>query len=491
MAVKAVEFPEKLTWLNTSGPLSIGELKGQVVLLHFWNLFSPECHGSVHEVVRLEEMFAGRPFSVIGIHSSRYGGAVRSVSVTSAIERFGIRHPVIIDNNFDLWNIYGISLWPSYIIIDSSGTVVGAVSGEGKMQALEKAIARALDDGAGNGTLASAPLPRAEAPARDSLLSFPGKLEFDRDRGHLFVSDTGHNRLIHLELQDVNAKVLNIFGSGDRGFSDGSADRASFSSPLGLSYARDTLYVADSGNHAVRAVTIPGGTVSTIAGTGKQGYLHTFNGNPLKISLNMPSDIANDGVYLYISMAGLNQVWQLDIENSYIGNLVGSGMEGMADRPFSNATLAKPCGLALRDRRLYIADSGTSSLRCADLSTSMVTTSIGVGLFDFGYVDGHFTDARMLHCQGLDTAGEKVFIADTFNSAVRYADLLGSIIRSVISDRQGSTFRVVPGRPGADPLFEPGDVVYYNGRLYIADTGNHRIRVYDMGRQTLEDLVIS
>ena len=467
-------------------------LKGQVVLLSFWNCFSPECPFAIREVGQLEEKYRGRPFIVIGIHSSRYGEAIGPASVESAIDRFGITHPVVIDNDLAIWNIYGISLWPSYVIIDAAGTVIGAVSGEGKKAALDRVIGKALDDGEKNSLLASAPLPVKARNRKETLLSYPGKLEIDRDRGHLFVSDTNHHRVLHLEIQgETGAKTLGAFGGNGPGFSDGKPGTAKFNSPMGLSFTGETLYVADTGNHAVRAIKIPGGGVSTIAGNGKTGYSNTYNGNPLRIALNAPYDIVNDGVYLYIAMAGLNQVWQIDIDNNYMSNLVGSGLESMLDGPFSNSTLAKPCGLALKGRLLYIADSGSSALRCADLSTNMLSTVIGAGLFEFGYEDGHFSDARMLHCLGVATAGEKVFVADTWNHAIRFADLMGTVIRSLISQKQESTYRITPDRPESRPLFEPGDVAYYNGRLYIADTGNHCIRVFDLGRLTLNDLVIS
>jgi len=492
MAVKAVEFPGKLKWLNTPEPLALENLRGHAVLLCFWNCFIPECIRAAVDVAEIVDKFRARPLVVIGVHSSRFGDAIGPESVASAALRLDMQYPVVMDDNLEVWNTYGISAWPSFIIIDAEGNVRGAVTGEGKKPALERVIGKALDDGENSGILADKPALFRKIPPPPSLLAFPGKIEIDREKGHIFISDTRHHRILHCALEgDSSARLLMGYGSGRAGFSDGRSSGASFNSPMGLALTGGSLYVADMGNHAVRAVDMKTGDVTTLAGNGRPGFSTTYNGTPLKIALNTPMDIASDGVYLYIAMAGLHQVWQLDIENNYISNLIGSGMESMIDGPFGNSSLAKPCGLTLKGKRLFIAEGNSSSLRCADLSTHRLTTLIGSGIFDFGYVDGHFSDARMLHCQGIESVGEKIFIADTYNHAVRYADLMGTVIRTLISRKTESTFRVIPDREGPMPLFEPGDVAYHNGKIYIADSGNHLVRVFDLGRQTLSDLDIA
>ncbi len=492
MAVKAVEFPVKLKWLNTPEPLSLETLRGHAVLLCFWNCFTPECLRAAAEVAELADRFKTRPLAIIGVHSSRFGEAIGPESVASSALRLGMQYPLVMDVNLEVWNAYGISAWPSFIIIDADSNVRGAVTGEGKMAALERALKAALDEGEKAGLLADKPARFHKIPGPPSLLAFPGKLEIDRKRGHIFISDTGHHRILQCALEgDSSAKLIMGYGSGRAGFSDGRSSGASFNSPMGLSLSGGTLYVADMENHAVRSVDMKTGAVTTLAGNGRPGFSASYNGTPLKIALNAPMDIVSDGANLYIAMAGLHQVWQLDIENNYISNFIGAGIESMIDGPFGNSGLAKPCGLSLRGNRLFIAEGNSSALRCADLSTHRLTTLIGIGIFDFGYVDGHFSDARMLHCQGIEAVGEKIFIADTYNNAVRYADLMGTVIYTLVSRKTESTFRTVPGPEGPLPLFEPGDVAYYNGKVYIADSGNHLIRVLDLGRQTLSVLDIT
>ena len=488
MSVKAIEFPGNISWLNSHSPLTLEDIKGQVVLLSFWSCLFTECREACHEVSGLINDYRDKPFTVIGVHSSPYGESIETRSIVASMERHGIRYPVIVDNDLAVWNNYGISQWPSYVIIDAEGSVIGAASGENKQSVLKRVISTALEDGEKKGILAQGPLPYEPPPPAEYLLSFPEKIEIDKEKGHLYVSDTSHHRILCLSLEGENrAEIISTIGSGSAGFSDGPSHSAEFNCPMGLSFSGGALYIADTSNHSVRRVD-PVGNVTTIAGNGKPGYAHNFNGNPLRTALNTPCDIVSDRVYLYIAMTGLNQIWRLDIDNNYISNLIGSGIGGMADGPYSTATLTKPLGLALKGNFLYIADSGASALRCADLRNCSVSTLAGAGIFDFGYIDGHFTDARMLHCQGLETAGEKLFIADTFNHSVRFAELTGNVIRSLISRKQESTYRI---RDDRDGLFEPGDLSYYNGKLYIADTGNHRIMVFDLAQGTLDKLKIS
>lgn len=490
MPLKAIEFPENSPWINTVNPLTLQDLKGNVVMLCFWNFFSTSCIRAMQDIHGIEETFSGRQFVMVFIHSSRFGGAIPAGHIALAALRHGIRFPVMIDDTLDAWNSYGVNDWPSYVIIDAEGTIMGSLSGEGKAERIVHAIERALEDGAHKNILLKSPPSFQSQPGPPSLLSFPGKIEIDREKGHLFVSDTGHDRVLHLSLEkDNTARIIAEYG-GRAGFSDGRTIRASFQSPMGLCLSGQTLFVADSENHAVRAIDLNTKEVTTIAGTGLSGFTPSYSGNPKRISLNMPMDTVVSGGYLFIAMAGLNQIWQFDLDNNYISNFIGSGLEGIFDGPFSASSLAKPCGMAIVDQTMYIADANSSAVRVADLKSHLLSTLIGKGLYSFGYLDGHFTDALMLHPTGIDAIKSRIFIADTYNNAIRFSEIPGTVIRSLIGPRPDSSLAIGKGSE-LEPLCEPNDVVYHNGKLYIADSGNHQIRVFDIARQMLHDLDIS
>ena len=101
----------------------------------------------------------------------------------------------------------------------------------------------------------------------ETVLSFPGKVTVSPS-GDIFISDTNHNRIVRTNL---NGRVKAVYGTSEMGFMDGGTTAATFNQPQGSALSDDgaTLYVADTENHAVRAVDLTTGAVSTVAGTGK------------------------------------------------------------------------------------------------------------------------------------------------------------------------------------------------------------------------------
>ena len=146
------------------------------------------------------------------------------------------------------------------------------------------------------------------------------------------------------------------------------------------------------------------------------------------------------------------------------------------------AALAQPSGLSPAGDRLYLADSESSAIRAVALAPDpRVSTLVGVGLFDFGDRDGAGDEVRLQHPQGLAWSDGLLYVADTYNHKIKVVDP---------GTRRAQTFLGTgePGRrDGTDPLFyEPGGVAVSGGRLYVADTNNHAIRIVDLTtKQTL------
>ena len=139
---------------------------------------------------------------------------------------------------------------------------------------------------------------------------------------------------------------------------------------LALSRDGNTLYVADTRNHAVRQVDLRNNEVTTIAGTGKQ--LDRLPGNSAKAretALASPWDVVAAGNTLYITMAGIHQLWALDLAKSTISVFAGTSREGINDGDRrSQATLAQPSGITADDHYLYWVDPESSSVRRVALS---------------------------------------------------------------------------------------------------------------------------
>jgi thiol-disulfide isomerase/thioredoxin/sugar lactone lactonase YvrE len=445
------------TWLGTDRPLLFrGALKGRVVLLDFWTSGCVNCLHALPVLRALEERFRGQPFQVVGIHSGKFDAEKEVSAIAEAMARHGIEHPVATDSDLVIWEQYAIHGWPTSVLVDARGYAVAWFRGEPELPTLIGWVQAALDDGRARGVLAAGP-PEFQRPAvRDTgPLAFPGKV-LALSGSRLAVADSGHQRIL---LLDGTGRLLRTVGSGLEGFSDGAPDSASFRSPQGLAERDGALYVADTGNHAVRRVDLGTGRVETVAGTGRkaEGAIQAA-ADARTSALRSPWDVAFVGDTLWIAMAGSHQLWRLDIRTGALSPGAGNGREGLDDGPFTEATFAQPSGLATDGQVLFVADSEASAIRKVDPRAGTVKTLAGEGLFDFGLRDGPLGRARFQHPLGLALEGGILWVSDTFNGAVR---------RVSLADGQVSTV--------ARGLEQPGGLTVVGGRLVVADTGHHRL----------------
>jgi hypothetical protein len=243
---------------------------------------------------------------VVGIHSGKFDAEKEVSAVAAAMARHGVEHPVATDSDMVVWDQFAIHGWPTSVLVDARGYAVAWFRGEPELPTLIGWVQAALDDGRARGVLASGP-PEFQRPAvRDTgPLAFPGKV-LALSAGRLAVADSGHHRIL---LLDGSGRLLRTVGSGLEGFSDGAPDTASFRSPQGLAERDGALYVADTGNHAVRRVDLGTGRVETVAGTGRkaQGAIQPVV-DARTTALRSPWDVAFLGDTLWIAMAGSHQL---------------------------------------------------------------------------------------------------------------------------------------------------------------------------------------
>ena len=203
-------------------------------------------------------------------------------------------------------------------------------------------------------------------------------------------------------------------------------------------------------------------------------------------ALSSPWDILLHSGSLYVAMAGSHQVWRLDLVSGEIHLHAGTGYEALADGPLLGASLAQPSGLASDGRGLYFADSESSAIRRADFSVSgVVKTVVGTGLFNFGDVDGAGDQVRLQHPLGLTWHDGMLFVADTYNNKVKVIDPATRVVSTFLGTGDAGD------RDGDQATFdEPGGITASRGRLYVADTNNHKIRVTDVSRRCVSSLDI-
>ena len=487
---RAPELPAGFAWLNTDRPLTFaGELKGRVVLLDFWTYCCINCIHILPDLQYLEEKYREQPFQVIGVHSAKFTNEGQRQTIRAAVSRYEIEHPVIVDEEMALWSEYAVRSWPTLVLVGPDRKIIGAVAGEGNRDVLDQAIERALTDGRAAGTLADGPLrvERERSVRAASGLAFPGKVLADPRGRRLFIADSNHCRVVVAALPDGRGRstLIRTVGSGAQGHEDGPADRATFHHPQGLALMGDTLLVADTENHLIRAVDLETWEVRTVAGTGVQGYDRAGGKRGTQQALSSPWDVAVEGSTCYIAMAGTHQLWRMDLPMGLCRAFAGSGRENIVDGPAESAALAQPSGLALHGNHLYFADSEVSAVRRLDLASELVETLVGRGLFDFGDVDGPFARARLQHPLGVTIDGKKVLVADTYNHKIKELDPEAGTIRTLVGT----------GKPGAGSgdelaLFEPGGLHAAEGTLYVADTNNHRVVRVSLADLSWSEIVI-
>jgi thiol-disulfide isomerase/thioredoxin len=487
---KAKDFPKGFTWLNTDRPLSLDDLKGQIVVLDFWTYCCINCMHTLPDLEWVEKKYRGRPVVVIGVHSAKFNNEQEAENITEAIGRYEISHPVIVDRDMAVWQSYSVSGWPTIAVIDPKGNLVYQQSGEGQRENLDDIIGVLLERHKEQGTLAKEPLAvKRPAAAPSRVLSYPGKLSFSPDGRMLAISDSNHNRVLVVDAE--SGKIIHKVGGGAKDLRDGGFDQARFFRPQGVLWVGDRIYVADTENHALREMDLQSRIVKTLAGTGRQGHWIQSPQDSKLTQLSSPWDLAHEGGFIFVAMAGLHQIWAYHIETGRMGPFAGSGYENIVDGPLGEAQFAQPSGLAISGNYMFVADSEVSAVRRIDLARKVVQTAVGEGLFVFGHRDGPLEEARLQHPLGVTCEGNRVYVADTYNHAIRLIDLAEQRVSTLVGRPEMKTVCNIDD-PSCDTLglFEPSDVKVRGSLLYIADTNNHLVRIFDLEKKVLCTLAI-
>lgn len=457
--VRAPELIGRGGWLNTGDQqYTLADLRGRIVILDFWTFCCVNCLHVLDELRELEEKHRDTVV-IIGVHSPKFVHEAEHQAVVDAVERYEVHHPVLDDPELATWKQYAVRAWPTLVVIDPEGYVVAQHAGEGHAHAIEKLVEELEAEHAAKGTLRRGDGPYVAPEPVATHLRFPGKALLLPDGGFL-VSDTTRHRLVELDADGET--VRRHFGTGERGLADGGPDEARFSEPQGLAVLPDgRVAVADTVNHAIRALDLTTGVTSTLAGTGRQWWQGTPTSGPAReVDLSSPWDVAWFGDRLWIAMAGVHQLWTYDPESATVRVAAGTTNEGLVDGPADEAWFAQPSGLAVSadGERLWVADSETSALRWVDRE-ARVHTAVGTGLFDFGHRDGAAEQALLQHPIGVTALPDgSVAISDTYNHALRRYDPESGEVTTLATD-----------------VREPSDAVLVDGDLVVVESARHRL----------------
>jgi len=456
---RAPEFTAGLEWFNVKDPVRLADQAGRIVLINFGTFSSINCQHVLQDLNAMHRRFR-KELVIISVHSPKFTAEKKRSHVQKAINRLHIKHPVVHDPELMLWKMYGTKFWPTQVLLDTEGNILGAMTGDGKKSQLELIIQYQLGRNSDQPDTRKFSFLPQTAPEAPNVLSFPGRIIATPNK--LYIADSGHNRIL---VVSSSGQVVRQYGSDSAGFIDGNGPMAAFDNPQGMVLADDFLYVADTGNHAIRRIHLRSNDVVTIAGTGNAGTSTTavdIAGTPLTVSMSSPTDVVFKNGKLYIAMAGSHQIWRLSLIANTIEVFSGSGYEDLQDGPPGSAAFSQPSGLALLENRLYCVDAGTSALREIDMDTGVVSTLVGEGLFEFGDNDGAGATARLQYPLGIvaDTAHNMLWISDTLNNKIKRIGISTNYVSSTGCDQR---------------LDEPGGLAFHDNTLYIANTNVHEI----------------
>jgi sugar lactone lactonase YvrE len=320
--------------------------------------------------------------------------------------------------------------------------------------------------------------------------------------------------------------VSTLAGNGTAAFADGTGTAAQFNGPQGVAYdGSGNLYVVDAYNHRIRKVVVATGVVTTLAGSGTQGYL---DGTGTATQFNQPFGAAYDGSgNLYVADSFNYRIRKIVVATGVVTTLAGSGSVGTADGTGTAASFNAPSGIACDGNgNVFVSDYGSHRIRKIVAATGVVTTLAGS---TSGSIDGTGTAAQFSFPYGVACDGSgNVYVADYNNSRVRkivaatgvvttlagstsgYLDGTGtaakfSVVYSVACDGSGNVYvgagnrirkivaatGVVTTLAGSTTTFGyadgAGTVAQFNqptgvacdggGNVYVADRDNNRIRV--------------
>ena len=483
-------------WLNTTGEISLKELRGKIVILDFWTYCCINCMHILPDLKFLEQKYPNQ-IVVIGVHHPKFDNERDSKNIREAIVRYEIEHPVVNDSEGTIGRKFGFSSWPTLMIIDPEGNFVGQQPGEGNRELFDRVIEKMIDYHRAKGTLDETPVTfhLEREKLAPTPLRYPGKVLADELNRQLFVSDSNHNRII---IASLDGKLMETIGTGAIGHKDGTFAEAEFDHPQGMALVHNTLYVADTENHMLRAIDLIAKTVTSVAGTGEQSHGRlTVEDGPqpaLTTPLNSPWALQSLDGMLYICMAGPHQLWAHKPGSDTVQVYAGTGREDIIDSRLATSALAQPSGITSDGSVLYLVDSeGSAVRRITTGAMGEVVTVVGPhdlprgrSLFEFGDIDGSAKKARLQHPLEVLFHKGQLYVTDTYNHKIKQVDPKTGDAKTWL----GTGKRGTELKGAAVELSEPAGLTVIKNELIIADTNNHRLLATNLETKATRELVI-
>jgi sugar lactone lactonase YvrE len=266
-------------------------------------------------------------------------------------------------------------------------------------------------------------------------LLLPSALAYDV-QGNLYIAETGSHRIRKV---DPTGIITTVAGTGTQGYAGdgGAALSASLDSPQGIAVdSTQAIYLSDTHNHRIRKVNLATGVITTIAGNGSAAF--SGDGSAAsQAALDLPTALALDINHnLYVADSANHRIRRIDATTGIITTLAGSGIQGFSgdNGPALQASIDSPTGLAVdASGNLYLADTHNHRLRRVDASTGVITTIAGNGVASYAGDSAAANTASLALPKGLavDASGN-LYLADSANHRIRRVDGATGIITTVV-----------------------------------------------------------
>lgn len=280
-------------------------------------------------------------------------------------------------------------------------------------------------------------------------------------KGNVYVADAGENNRIR---KITPEGIVTTLAGAEEGFQDGQGASARFNTPSALAVdAHDNLYVADTGNNAIRRVT-PDGTVTTLAGGGDAGYM---DARARDARFNAPVGVAVDSEgQVYVADTYNDRIRKVTKEGEVTTVAGGGDLPGNSDGPAMSAGFDTPCGVTIAPTgELYIADTGNNRIRKLTKEGQVVTIATAASLAD--------NQSLLFAPVGLALTHDGILYA-TANDRGRVAQIWPD---GLVSPTAGAGSGFSDGEGNAARFNSPtGIAIDKRGALYVADSANYLVR---------------
>ena len=287
----------------------------------------------------------------------------------------------------------------------------------------------------------------------------------------LYIADSYNHALRAMNTSTY--AVTTLTGANGNGYSDGGPAAARFSYPSGMALSGTSLYVSDI-NQVIRRVDT--GSRNTLTLAGCAGHSGVWNGTGTGAVLHYPLGITTDGDYLYTTDS-YHTVRKTDRTTGAVTTLAGSpGNPGNSDGFGSSAFFYNPHGITSSGNYLYLCDRSNHTIRKIDKATGEVSTFAGSPGAS-GYVDAAGSDARFSAPQGITSDGQNLYVTEYLT--IRKINISTAEVTTLAGSTEGSGD--TDSSNGPEARFNwPMGITTDGGKLYVCDQGNRLIRTVDL-----------